>query len=149
MNTPLSYVPYRDRPITFCGTRKAHGYSLKEYSILYGEHPLDLKLFEKGFALAEQALPQPPVADGRPGLGFMIAHQGQSGNYVVLCWWDRENELPTKVFVHENGAWRVAEENESFCVWDLQVIWHEREAYVATILSGNVPNLAAYLSKHL
>lgn len=149
MSTHNAFVPYKSRSIAFRGIRKVRGYSIKEYSILYGEHPLDLNLFEDGFALAEQSLPEPAVAAGRPGLGFIIAHQGRTGNYVVLCWWDRENELPTRVFIHDNGAWRVAKESESFCVWDLQAIWHERETYITTMLSGKPANTGEYLSRHL
>jgi len=60
--------------------------------------------------------------------------------YTVLCWWDRENELPIRVWVAEQdgGApvWRTARDSESVCVWDLEVIWEERQAYVETVLGG-------------
>ena len=57
-------------------------------------------------------------------------------DYLILAWWDRENELPIKVFVKGDSdpAWRRARGGESVCVWDLDVLWHEREAYVATLL---------------
>lgn len=49
--------------------------------------------------------------------------------------WDRESELPTRVSVASKsppGAWRAAT-GESFCVWDMEVLWFERQAYVATL----------------
>ena len=27
------------------------------------------------------------------------------------------------------------EKGESICIWDLQVLWHERQAYIDTVLS--------------
>lgn len=56
----------------------------------------------------------------------------------MLCWWDRENELPIRVFVrqHDGSPWRPAQGSESVCVWDLQVICFERDAYVHTVMAG-------------
>ena len=42
--------------------------------------------------------------------------------------------------------WRPAGVNESFCVWDLRVIWWEREAYVGTMLTGRANALESYLA---
>ena len=33
-----------------------------------------------------------------------------------------------------------------FCVWDLEILWHERNAYVRTILSPEGASPEAYLS---
>jgi len=86
---------------------------------------------------AERALPEPDEPHGRPGLGFLIAHQGRTGDYVVAAWWDHENELPLRVLVRRGrtGRWRRARRGESFCVWDLEVIWAERRAWIDTMLS--------------
>jgi hypothetical protein len=86
----------------------------------------------------------PAVAPGRPGLGFAILHRGRTGDYLILCWWDHENELPTRVWVRDESGWRPAR-SESTCVWDLRVLWWEREAYVATVLAGRDDGAAAYL----
>jgi hypothetical protein len=70
-------------------------------------------------------------------------HQGR-GDYLVLGWWDNENELPLRVLVWGESGWREARGSESVCVWDLRILWHERDAYVATVLSGRDP--ADYLA---
>lgn len=136
--------------MSYHGLRGTPGWRLKLYGIAYGPEPVDWQSFAPGLEMAEAALPSPAVTRDRPGLGFLIAHQGQTGNYVVLGWWDRENELPTRVFVSPDGrpgSWRSNREDESFCVWDLEIMWAEREAYVATVLSpaGSDPN--AYLAR--
>lgn len=90
-------------------------------------------------------MPRPAVGDGRPGVGFAILHQGRTGDYLILGWWDRENELPTRVFIRDADGWRPANGGESFCVWDLRVLWWEREAYVGTVLAGRDDGVEAYM----
>lgn len=134
--TPNPFHPYAPRPIRALGTRNSRGFTLKAYAVDGGFAPFDAARFDGGIALAEEALPAPAVAPGRPGVGFLILHQGR-GDYAVLGWWDRENELPLRVFVrHDGEAWRAAQASESVCVWDLEVLWREREAYVRTVLAG-------------
>jgi hypothetical protein len=141
-----SYAP---RPLAHLGTEDFAGYRLKVYAIQYGVKPFDRKRFSPGWELAMASLPQPATTSERPGLGFVILHQGKTGDYLILCWWDRENELPTRVFLNNSEGWRPAQGSESFCVWDLKVIWHEREAYVGTMLAGRPTCTEAYLALHV
>ncbi len=144
-------MPYASRPVTYRGVIECAGYRLKAYSIIYGDVPLDEAGFEEGLKLAADDLPRPAIDAHRPGVGFVIFHQGDGVQYLVLCWWDRENELPLKVWARysENDtAWRPAKGGESVCVWDLEVIGHERIAYVETILDKpDTPEIEAYLSR--
>lgn len=144
--------PFRPRPVRFHGLRHRGGWRLKLYSITHDDAAPELAAFEGGIALAVEALPLPAATDERPGAGFLIAHSGRSVLYVVLGWWDRENELPLRVWVRpldDDGDWRPAEGSESFCVWDLEVLWFEREAYVATVLAEGHPDpVRAYLARH-
>jgi hypothetical protein len=153
---PYTPHPYAPRPITFRGVREHDGWRLKLYTINYDAAEVDPAEFAGGLALAEAALPAPARRADRPGLGVIVAHRGATALYLVLGWWDRENELPTRVFIRETGAgaapaaaWRPARDGESFCVWDLQVLWHEREAYVATMLDPDGADEAAYLARTL
>lgn len=139
-----SFTRYEPRPLAFLEVRTVRGFRLKCYSIRHGERPLDLETFEAGLKRAEDELPTPPINAERPGVGFVIMHQGRTGDYLILCWWDRENELPLRVFIRDRDGWRAAAGGESVCVWDLRVIWWEREAYVSTVLAGGA--VEAYLA---
>ncbi len=142
--------PFEPRPVRFHGLRRHGGWKLKVYSITAVGPPPDWQEFEPGAALALAALP-PPAPPARPGAGFLIGHRGRTERYVVLAWWDRENELPARVFVAgERGGWRPARDGESFCVWDLEVFWFERQAWVDTVLApGGAGRLEEYLERHL
>jgi hypothetical protein len=140
------FTPYQPRPLAFLGVESVAEYRLKVYAISYGDEPFSRDRFAGGWALASKELPQPGVAAQRPGVGFAILHQGKTGDYLILCWWDRENELPTQVFVKDTDGWRPARAGESFCVWDLRVIWWEREAYIATVLAGREGGFEQYVT---
>jgi hypothetical protein len=138
------FIPYAPRPIRFLGIETIQGFRLKVYSIHLPEAEFDRSRFAPAWELAASALPQPASNPERPGLGFAILHQGRTGDYFILGWWDRENELPVRIFLRDETGWRSGRESESFCVWDLQVIWSEREAYVQTVLKdGDVEDYLA------
>jgi hypothetical protein len=147
--------PFAPRPTRFLELRDHRGWRLKVYSIICGDDPLDRDGFDRGVDLALAGLPATAVTAARPGAGFVILHQGRGADYVVLCWWDRENELPMRIVVRERGedgtpsAWRTARENESVCVWDLDVIWFERNAYVETVLAPDARDPAAAINAYL
>lgn len=131
------YAPYAPRATGFHGVIERAGHRLKAYSVRYGDQPFDRSAHDEGLEMALASLPEADRAAGRPGLGFVIVHRGRGMDYVILAWWDRENELPVRVFVREDGPWRPARESESFCVWDLEIVAAERDAYVETVLSGD------------
>lgn len=144
---------FRPRPVRFEGVRELAGYRMKVYSILYGTVPVEWDRFEEAMQLAEATLPRPAVTIDRPGVGFIIAHQGRGMQYFVLCWWARENELPQRIWVREypsGDRWREASECESICVWDMEIIGFERQVYVESVLASvNQPDIDGYLAQQM
>jgi hypothetical protein len=130
---------YQPRRIFRHPNLTAGDWDLKRYAITMESATVEPTRFEGARSLALAALPLPARTSHRLGVGFLIEHQGDGVDYCILAWWDRENELPIRVFVQEPGAgWRPARGSESVCVWDLEVIAAERAAYVATALAGSV-----------
>lgn len=146
----MRFTPYAPRTIRSRGVIESGGHRIKVYTIAFGERSIAWETFEPALASALGTLPPPAPERGRPGLGFVVAHQGRTGDYLVLGSWDRENELSTQVFVRDAGSFRAARDGESFCVWDLEVVWHERCAYVASLLAKDAASPEeAYLSSFL
>lgn len=147
---------FAPRPLRFRGVLEHDGWRLKRYAISAGA-PADVLAPEwpgwaGGRSLALAALPSPARTEARPGVGLLIEHRGAGADYLVLGWWDRENELPVRVVVRDQvagAAWRAAGPTESFCVWDLEVMGFERDAYVATVLApdADADALEAYLGR--
>ena len=67
------------------------------------------------------------------GVGFLITHQAIAGDYLIAGWWDNVNELPMRTFVSQPGAADFCPSNErqSICIWDVDVVTAERDAFVA------------------
>jgi len=86
--------------------------------------------------------------DWRTTPSFAIFHEGTNADYLVLAWWDNENELFTSVSVREGEHWVKDSSKYSFCVWDLEIFWAERNIFVETMYSGE-PDLQSYRQKRL
>lgn len=127
--------PYAPRPTTLEGLTEHRGWRLRRWRVRTPEQSPDPDRFAPAVAKALGALPAPAVADGQPGLGFLIEHQGRSVDVLVLGWWSRGNELPLRLWIDDGAGWRKARGDESVCVWDLDVIRREREHYVRHILA--------------
>lgn len=78
---------------------------------------------------------------------FAIFHEAAL-RYLVLAWWGNDNELFTAVSVQEAGGWVEDPARYSFCVWDLQIIWHERNAFIDLVYRPR-PDLDAYRARLL
>jgi len=73
---------------------------------------------------------------------FAIFHQGACC-YLILSWWGNDNELFTSVSVLTDCGWVEQPSRYSFCLYDLEVFWDERNFYIETIYC-KTPSLAAY-----
>lgn len=141
---------FTPRPVTLRGVRDVAGYRIKEYAIVYGPGALSIGQFENGLPNAFAALPKPAVTTSRPGAGVVILHQGRGARYIILGWWDNENELPLRIWTQPSNAcgapWLPASASQSVCVWDLEVLNFERHAYVERVLrKPEAPDLRGYL----
>lgn len=128
---------FSPRPIRALGLLRHGGWRLRTYSIVTKPLANPLHSFHSGILRALRELPTPAVTAKRIGVGCLILHHARGADYVVLAWWDNENELPMRVLVRPQeprARWRAAKPHESVCVWDLEVIWAERNAYVETVL---------------
>lgn len=79
---------------------------------------------------------------------FAICHDGAGMQYLVLCWWGNGNELMSSVSVRSGTGWVVDPDRYSFCLWDLEILWAERNIFIRTMYSG-IADLAAYRRERL
>lgn len=74
---------------------------------------------------------------------FAIFHRGASFPYLILAWWGNDNELFHSVSVLVEQDWVEQPEKYSFCVYDLEVFWVERNIFVDTVYCP-APSLERY-----
>jgi hypothetical protein len=61
--------------------------------------------------------------------GFVILHRcGEAFYFLLVSTWRNENELWESVYAKQNAG-------ETFCVWELGVVWHEQQAWRRVLTS--------------
>ena len=150
---PVLREPYRPRPVVFLDLWEPDGWTLKAYGISYAHQKPGASLIAAARQRAFDCLPA-AGENGNYGVGFAGIHEGREFNFVFVCWWAGENELHMRRFVStedEPANLREATENDCFsCVFDLQLIWFERNAWLEKVLvNSQGPNVQAYLKKRL
>ncbi|HET6553760.1 MAG TPA: hypothetical protein VFG49_09505 [Dyella sp.] len=112
---------------------------IKVYTISASGSPVDSQPYLQRMQAMKSARPR--TWQDTPA--FAICHDAAQARYLTLGWWDNANEMFVAVAVTQPGGWVEDLGRYSFCLWDMEVMWHERNAFVEHMY-GDVPDLAAY-----
>ena len=142
---------HRRRPIRFAGLHRLRDWRVKLYGIaLPGEQPA-AAVMDAALRTAQEVLPQPAHAPGRYGVGFVVVHNAADYGFVLVDWWDRENEIHQKLFSAELGhPDRLAPHSGDAigCIWELSVTDFERRAWIRDVLANpSGPDIELYLRR--
>jgi ribosomal protein S18 acetylase RimI-like enzyme len=152
---PHVFSPYSKRRVRSLPRFEFDDWRLKVYGITAEGRHLDPALVNAARAAARLLLPKPGVAAPlRYGAGFLIAHAGLDADFVVVGWWGAQNELLLRVLTSPPGQTRCLEERTNAdgsvaCVWDMAVLWAEREAWVTHVLRPEGADFEGYLTATL
>lgn len=86
-------------------------------------------------------------------IGTVIVHEAMDSILVVVNWWVYENVIQNHVYIAEyeqpNKFADFTSQGLRFCVWEMNVLWHERNLWVEHVLKkANKPDWDAYLNQH-
>lgn len=120
--------------------RKIEKYGLikgvKIYSIVKDGKELEAEVFmERLEETWDKVYDEDPI-------GFGIFHEGNI-KYLVLVRWGNDNEIFPYVSIFKDGKWIEDMANYSFCLWDLEVFWNERNSYIKHVYSDS-PDIEEY-----
>lgn len=128
------------RPRTICGSHDwTDADGGKIYTISVSDQTVDQLPFLQRLSAVKQARP----LDWSATPHFAIFHQGESFPYLILAWWGNDNELFSSVSVLIGQNWIEQPEKYSFCVYDLEIFWAERNIFVETLYC-RTPSLERY-----
>ena len=113
----------------------------KIYTISVSEVPVDHTLFSE--RLEEVKLSRKVAWSKTPH--FAIFHRGVTFLYLVLAWWGNDNELFTSVSVKTAAGWLEQPDRHSFCLYDLEIFWTERDANIDSMYRP-CPDIGRYRS---
>lgn len=146
---------YQTRPIRFIELHEHQDWMIKIYSISIKNERVPSTHIE----LAKQQLNEwlklsknYPLTTYR--IATLIIHEGREGCFAILNWWIDDNMLQNHVFVatQDDPLYfkLFSDKGIITCVWELAVIWFERNAWVEHVLKqSDQPNFDAYLNSQL
>lgn len=146
--------PYRERRIQPLGVRPVGPLRMKVYRISSSGLPPSDALLSAAYQAVEERVRSSADRTNHHGVGFVGIHEGTTGSFVFIDWWADENELHHHVYtaeLHQPSTLKYATPSGlSACVWDLNLIAHERDAWVSHVLAKpRGPDLEGYLEDQL
>jgi hypothetical protein len=122
------------------------GWRLKQYAMtVTPEDHLDPRLLSAAVALAASAL---PAAATTHGVGFLLTHQARPACFLLLDWWHDGYDLKQRYYTspldHPDDLVELCGDAVG-CVWELEVLLHERASWIEHVLNGEADDFQAYL----
>lgn len=142
---------YKPRPVRFLEVYDCQGWQIKIYSI----SSINNLVQEKKVVAAKQQIPTWLKAANLYELdtykiATLILHEGKEGCFAIINWWIDATMIQHFVYLATNekpNEFALYSHNGIItCVWELAVLWHERNAWMKHILlQSTQPNVEAYL----
>lgn len=130
---------YQTRNIEFKELIEVNDWKIKVYTIAkHGafNHP---EYYQNVLAALPQWLEmENRFDDSNDRIGFLILHSGTEGVFALINWWVGANMLNTHIFLttqDKPAAYeKISGNGLSPCVWELEIINHERVSWTNNIL---------------
>ncbi|MBC6456524.1 hypothetical protein [Actinomadura sp. HBU206391] len=132
---------YHERTTRFTGVRALDGHQMKVYVIEAPGREAGPELEKAALDLAADRL-RSDRRFGALGLGCLIVHLGEDGDYVLVHSWVEGYMSRLSVFTgpaDRPGSLRPAQVGLAPSVWEAAVLAQERDAYVRNVLTGRGP----------
>lgn len=142
---------YRDRRTWLIAARELADWKVKVYGISASGDDLPENVVES--ALAHAASHIPGKAPRASLYGFMVLHAGTEAVWLLVDLWfdDILHHFLFRAPLKEPNRWAPPPADGTMaCAWELEVVKHERDAWVRHVLSRpEEPDFGAYLGDHL
>ncbi len=146
--------PYKPRIIRFVEIYNHNDWQIKVYSIsvinksIYAEILPEIKQYLNDW-LAQSKITYLETYQ----LATLIIHNGKEGVFAIINWWIDENMLQNFVYLKKENETHFelySDKGIVTCVWEMEIWWHERNAWIKHILMQNEnPNIIGYLNDQL
>ncbi len=131
---------YERRYFRFLDLWDIGDWKMKAYGITTKKSNPNVNLIAAARKTADDLLSDVAVDDHTYGIGYIGIHDGATSNFVFIDWWADDNELHHHVYTSPNDNpedLKPADiETAKACVWDLHLMYFERNAWVKHVLSG-------------
>nr|MBK9653244.1 hypothetical protein [Bacteroidota bacterium] len=146
---------YTTRPIRFlevyeCGNWKIKIYSISIHNEFVKKETIDIAKTNISEWLKNAS--NYPLETYK--IATLILHEGKEGCFAIINWWIDDNMLQQLVYLSNNMDQiefkLYSDKGIITCVWELEIIWFERNAWVKHVLSNPAnADFTSYLNEHL
>ncbi|UWQ17415.1 hypothetical protein [Jannaschia sp. M317] len=142
--------PYAPRPRARLADGELWGVPVKMHWIdAEGQAAPPASLLRGAWAQVAEGLPDAMAREGgAEGAAFCILHRGHDGIWLLMDWWAHGDILCQRLARADPGYnvfdW-VDDRPLMACLWELEVIAQERQAYIDHMMRPH-PNRAAWLA---
>lgn len=147
---------FKCRAVHFIGLENCDGWTLKCYGISQVNQDIDENHLNTVRKFLPEWLKNARLTDlPTYNVGSLILHEGKEGCFAIICWWIDENMLQLFAYLAKRDKPHVFElisdKGIISCVWELEVLWFERNAWVEEVMKKNTNPKAIenYLTKYL
>ena len=145
---------YQTRPIRFLEIFPHQDWKIKLYSIsVKNEYVSDENVMLAKSNIANWLTNSTLYGLDTYKVATLIIHEGCEGCFAIVNWWIDENMLQNFVYLKREGKTEFelfSDKGMMTCVWEMAVLWHERNAWAKHILMQHEnPDMAAYLNEQL
>ncbi len=146
---------YKTRPVRFIDLYHHDGWVIKLYSISVLNQVVSTSNIEMARKHLSAWLTK---ADLYPldnyKIATLILHEGKEGCFAIINWWIDESMLQQFVYLAKKETpdrYEIySDKGIITCVWEMAILWFERNAWVKHILNQNEkPDWQAYLNQQL
>lgn len=130
---------YQPRHVRRLMVHKYFDWQIKIYTILMENDEIETKVLDVILANVPQLLAKHNKHKvNHYNLATMIVHKGIDACFVIINWWVNDNMLQHHVYaIDENDQITEFANNEIItCIWEMAVLWHERNAWIKYILTN-------------
>ena len=146
---------YKKRNIRFIEHLTNSNWSTKAYTISENETFNSMDTYAESKRLLPTWLEQLNSFDSRhENMSFLILHEGSEGVFVLVNTWVGNNMLQTHIFLSKyedpTEFEKISGDGLFGCVWEMEVINHEKNAWIKYILkNAENPDYKSYLKETL
>ena len=143
---------YRPRQAKFIKVHQAHNWRVKLYTLTLNEQFLSHDILDRALDKVPLWIENKLSSKlSNYNIACLIVHEGREGVFSILNWWVDENMLKNQVFIttpdKPTEFKLISDSGIAFCVWELGIIWHERNAWIKHVLENpEAPEFSEYLN---
>ena len=155
MHNNMKFTSYKPRPVKFLEVLEYNGWHVKVYSISAKKQIVDTSIIENAKKHLSSWLSNNLDYQHRNyKIATLILHEGSYGIYAIINWWSDEDMLQLYVYFADYDNPKkftlFSDKGMVTCVWEMAVLWHERNAWVKHVLQKSTsPEIDKYLNEQM